>query len=371
MRKRALLLCVLAVLTPSLSPELRKPALNNFFRQNRVREHLQHVLTPPPPVRAPRVTSTVTLVTAWFPLGAASKHSSDEYLSWMSAFLGRVETPIVVYTSEAGRSDILAIRDSRLPTLFEICDDVFALPLFAGAEPATRVADALEAYVGSQPQLDEDRAIHSPALYAVWNAKTAMVEEAIARNEFASRLFFWVDVGSFREPLTTVDNAKNSSHAGTVSSDAFQEKHIPRTDRALANATFRWPDEQRIIRVLGPTPCRMLVQLAAPLPLPSVSTDAPLRSLLISATFFGGAIPAWRWWGREYYRRHDEWLKRGLFVGNDQSNMNSLALRNLGRMLFMGTHALPDACGQLMWTTHFHFQRWLAEAPQRFGASGA
>jgi hypothetical protein len=367
MRKRALLLCVLAVLAPSFSPELRKPA-HNFFRSN---EGTQSALTPPPLVRTPRATSAVTLVTAWFPLGAASKHSSDEYVAWMRAFLGSVETPVVVYTTDEGRSEILAIRDSRLPTHFEVRDDVFALPLFAGAAPATRVAAALEAYVGSQPQLDEDRAIHSPALYAVWNAKTAMVSEAIARNEFASRFFFWVDAGSFREPLTTVEMAKKDSHAGMVISDSYQAGHAPRTDNILTNATFRWPDEQRLLRVLGPTPCRILVQLAAPLPPPTVSPDAPLRSLLISATFFGGALPAWRWWHREYYQLHDEWLERGLFVGNDQSNMNSLALRNLGRMIFMGTYALPDACGQLMWTTHFHFQRWLAAAPQRFGVSGA
>lgn len=254
-----------------------------------------------PVVRPPQsvCASETTLVTAWFPLGDSSKHRREEYLGWMRNFLGSASAPVVVFTSPDARRDVEALRGA-LPLRVVLRDDVWALPW---------VAPRIEEYVSRQSALDPDAASHSPALYAIWNAKASLVAEAIADNIFSSSIFLWVDAGSFRET-------------------AFSD----------------WPDAVRLRRIFAPRPCRMLFQLAAPLQ-PTANASLPWRGLVIAGTFFGGAAPAWRWFTKAYAAAHDAWALRGEFVGNDQNNLNVVVQRNLRRVMLLDTRDLPDACG--------------------------
>ena len=244
-------------------------------------------------------SSETTLVTAWFPLGDSSKHRREEYLGWMRNFLGSASAPVVVFTTPDARRDVEALRGA-LPLRVVLRDDVWALPW---------VAPRVEEYVSRQSALDPDAASHSPALYAIWNAKASLVGEAIAENTFSSSIFLWVDAGSFRET-------------------AFSD----------------WPDVVRLRRIFAPRPCRMLFQLAAPLQ-PAANASRPWRGLVIAGTFFGGAVPAWRWFTKAYATAHDAWAARGEFVGNDQNNLNVVVQRNLRRVMLLDTRDLPDACG--------------------------
>lgn len=49
-----------------------------------------------------------------------------------------------------------------------------------------------------QHDLDPERGIHSPELYAIWTAKSWMLHEAAKVNAFKSERFFWVDIGAWR-----------------------------------------------------------------------------------------------------------------------------------------------------------------------------
>jgi hypothetical protein len=265
--------------------------------------------------------SETTLVTSWFPLGASSKHAEGEYIEWMRRFLGRTPTPVVVFTTPGARAEVEAARGEGLPLRVVEREDVWALPW---------VAPRVEEYVGRQARLDPDAALHSPALYAVWNAKSALALEAIELDAFRSEFYLWVDAGSFRE------------------GEPFSV----------------WPDPSRVRRLFGARPCRMLFQMAAPLQ-PAVNGSAPVYGLVVAGTFFGGARAAWRWWAEAYREAHDAWAASGLFVGNDQCVLNALVHRNLRRVMLLDTRDLPDACGSFMWTPYFFFQRYLALPSER------
>lgn len=49
-------------------------------------------------------------------------------------------------------------------------------------------------------EMDANKKIHSPELYAIWAQKAFFVKRAIAENPFHTEFFYWCDVGAFRDP---------------------------------------------------------------------------------------------------------------------------------------------------------------------------
>jgi hypothetical protein len=262
----------------------------------------------------------ITLVTSWFPLGSASKHAHNQYMSWMTTFLSATTSPIVVFTTEEGKLDVESCR-GNLPIHYIIYDDIWNFPWL-------QRGGIIESYTSRQYELDEDK-FHTPSLYAVWNAKSAMVMDVINLNPFCSEYFFWVDIGSFR-----------------------------------MNKYTRWPDVTRVKAVFDDRPCRLLFSMAGSLR-PKANMSMPFRGLIFTGTSFGGKVPAWRWWFQEYTSLHDKWLSDGHFVGNDQMNLNVAVQRNIRRVMMLDTRDLPDACGFFTWTPYYYYQRWFAIGPER------
>lgn len=60
------------------------------------------------------------------------------------------------------------------------------------------VAPLQEAFKTWQHDIDPERWIHSPELYAIWNAKQWMLHEAAKTDVFNSKYFFWADIGAWR-----------------------------------------------------------------------------------------------------------------------------------------------------------------------------
>ena len=270
----------------------------------------------------PTVNSSfeITLVTSWFPLGAASKHGHNQYIEWMTTFLSAVTSPVVVFTTEEGKKDVESCRGD-LPIDYIIYDDIWNYPWL-------QRNGIIESYTSRQYELDEDK-FHTPSLYAVWNSKSAMVLDVIKLNPFCSEYFFWVDIGSFRMSKYTI-----------------------------------WPDLNRVKAVFDERPCRLLFSMAGSLR-PKANMSRPFRGLIFTGTSFGGMVPAWRWWLKEYTLLHDKWLNDGHFVGNDQMNLNVIVQRNIRRVMMLDTRDLPDACGFFTWTPYYYYQRWFAIESER------
>ena len=50
----------------------------------------------------------------------------------------------------------------------------------------------------NQYEIDPEKSIHSPALYAIWSSKSWMLKIAADENLYNSTYFFWVDAGAWR-----------------------------------------------------------------------------------------------------------------------------------------------------------------------------
>ena len=62
-----------------------------------------------------------------------------------------------------------------------------------------RKKDYVKAYREHQWELDGEKSIHSPELYAVWNLKTYLLTKTAHRNPFKSEFFIYTDSGAWRD----------------------------------------------------------------------------------------------------------------------------------------------------------------------------
>ncbi|KAF8183152.1 hypothetical protein BJ912DRAFT_1023254 [Pholiota molesta] len=138
--------------------------------------------------RAPRIL----LVSAMFPL-PTSKHTSDEYAAWLTHFLGRVETDIYFFTPPAFAPTVRSARPAYLPiTIDTAYSTPFSVPPLKG----------LEEKYDEMHSKDREGFRHTPSLYAVWNAKPWLLNEALEKMRERGEVYdyaFWSDAGSFRD----------------------------------------------------------------------------------------------------------------------------------------------------------------------------
>lgn len=62
----------------------------------------------------------VTLVTAYYPLSSGSKHSLDEYMTWMSNIFAHTRAPIVVYLPPGNSSNVIREIRGILPLIIKV-----------------------------------------------------------------------------------------------------------------------------------------------------------------------------------------------------------------------------------------------------------
>ncbi|CAF0764100.1 unnamed protein product [Adineta steineri] len=180
-----------------------------------------------------------------------------------------------------------------------------------------------------QHQVDPERALHSVDLYAVWCAKSYVLNRSAELNPFGTKYFLYVDAGAFRS----------------------------------ANYRFRaWPHPAAISTVFNND--RFFLGMITPLPrrfcaFNYTMMDGPIKMDLIEGTFMGGSASAIRWWTSVYYATIDDYRAKDFFIGKDQYVMNSIALTHAARFSML----LPfrASCGDVWFT----FGPLLAEKGER------
>ncbi|EJD44263.1 hypothetical protein AURDEDRAFT_65405 [Auricularia subglabra TFB-10046 SS5] len=261
--------------------------------------------TAPSSVPAGGRPAPVLLVSAYFPLNK-SKHSLHQSFTWLQNFYGQVATDLYVFVPPDMEDGVRKMR-GQLPmhinTTFALQSDV---PVLAD----------LRATFEENVKIDFEACKHNPALYMVWAAKPYFVREAMhnvrasgrgvgGEGDGSYRYVFWVDAGSMRE------------------------KH----------SFAHWPDVSRLDALwaegaqLTGTPKDDLLLIPIEHPVPShfadyQEKDGPIdeRHNYESAegSLFGGSPKALEWWMDAYFSYLRHWAAKGLFVGKDQSIMNSL-----------------------------------------------
>ncbi len=134
-------------------------------------------------------SSCITLVTGYFATGK-SKHDFLEYKIWFVNFLSQVEAPIVIFTQPSQAPHLQQLRGNK-STHYIIFDEIWDLPWLN--EPHFLYKDYHKIH-----ELDPEKLIHSPELYAIWNSKPWMLNTASELNPFNSTFFYWMDIGCVR-----------------------------------------------------------------------------------------------------------------------------------------------------------------------------
>ena len=134
---------------------------------------------------------SILLVSAFFPL-AKSKHSHEDYAGWLRKYLAKVTTHIYFFAPPEIESMIRDLRGDLPMTLNTSFSSPFDIPPLQG----------LRGRYEEMHELDIEKDIHSPELYAVWTSKTYFLEEGLRNSKatgFDFNWAFWNDAGSFRD----------------------------------------------------------------------------------------------------------------------------------------------------------------------------
>ncbi|CAF1100434.1 unnamed protein product [Didymodactylos carnosus] len=177
--------------------------------------------------------------------------------------------------------------------------------------PIQRLAYVFE----DQYRNDPEKSFHTTALYAMWAAKSFMLNYTANWNPFESDYFLWIDGGSFRE----------STYRFT-----------------------KWPDAQRIKTIFARDPDRLLLSLVHPLKKRFCSfnyslEDGPVKFDLFEGGIIAGSFQTIIWWTKVYFNTIDLFVDKSYFVGKDQHIMNAIALAHSTRILVILSFRLK--CG--------------------------
>ena len=262
------------------------------------------------------INSNTTVVTALWLLDGA-KYPASKYIQWMKEFFTRIPGNIVAYCDHRTCDAIREIIGNRTNVvLIDKYETPFSMPWI---QPLERI------YRQQQHPIDPERKTHIPELYAIWNSKTSLVMEVVEANPFNSEYFFWVDNGAFR----------------------------------TKNVIRDWPDEIRVNKVFsGARKDKILLGLISPLKSNLGRADfdeSPVVGNYVGGGFFAGNADAVRRFHDKFWYYHNLYLGKGIFIGKDQTLMNSIVLRD-GNVTVMESHLSSPECGD-KW---FYFLQFFA-----------
>ncbi|KAG8858378.1 hypothetical protein FRB96_005263 [Tulasnella sp. 330] len=251
----------------------------------------------------------ILLVSAFFPL-PTSKHSDEEYAAWLQLFLSRITTPLVIYTTVAFSPTISRLR-GNLPIIINTdFSTPFDVPPMKGLQ--TKYAD-------QHARLDPEKFRHNPSLYATWNAKAWLVEDAARRYVKGNKTewFFWSDAGSVRQSHT-FEHWPDLSRIENLWEKGSRESGTPMTDLLF-------------MQIWDPPPPTKRWRLWEKKE--DGTVDLGTSGMMSEGSFFGGKLPAIKWWASTFYELHDYYLSRDIFVGKDQNLFNTIMLLHPSRIL--------------------------------------
>lgn len=248
-----------------------------------------------PPNNKRSTPMPVTIVSAFVLPVNGSKHSLEDYMSWMPFFFKSVSAPIVLFL--AGYSEDI-FREMRGDLPMQI------IPVESALDLPSEDLNPRVAYTYEQWMLDKEKSIHTPELYSIWNSKFGMLANVSRSNPFQSQYFLWVDAGAFRARF------------------------------------FRsWPSTSRVLSSFARRPNGMLFSLvgswsdmlieAAKSPHEIMSDIGFSQTAKVQGGFFGGSKSAILTFASAYYALLRTQISRGIFIGKDQDNMNILSAQNL------------------------------------------
>ena len=221
--------------------------------------------------------SQTTVIALYIELNK-SKHSVDAYDNWMRNFAVSVGSPLAIVINRKAYLKLAKLRVGGT-TKYYVVEDIWAILKQVEIE---RNKSYIQDYLKRQHDLDPEKGIHNPHLYAVWNLKAYCAYKISQENPFNSKFFIYTDTGAFRE-------------------------------RFVAN----WPDTDFIENSL-------LAKLNDRILFGQINGFGQFAETqdIIEGTFFAGSAKALQSFYTNFFALHDQRLARGLFIGKEQDTMN-------------------------------------------------
>jgi hypothetical protein len=228
-----------------------------------------------------------TLVTAYYEV--KSKHNHGLYHQWGKTLLS-LACPIVIFVEPRHAQMIREWRGNKPLHLIE-------LPF----EDLEMWKEHQETWK-KQHEIDPERGIHSPELYAVWAMKTTFVEKAIYVNPFDTEYFFWCDFGAFRE-------ASYPTHV---------MNYFPMT---------RYFYSDKII-IQGVSPLSQAERLIRPDGIYGEPITSEWNEVRLAGGLWGGGIKGCLRWNEAYKATLQEYFKKNRVASKEQVVMLSAYLKD-------------------------------------------
>lgn len=221
---------------------------------------------------------SVTLVTAYYRF--KSKHSYENYLTWIKNFLSSVKANLIIFTEENMKNIIQPlVKNSKVHFIIKEFKDLEILKKY-------------DNHIWENQYKIDNPAKHAnrtKECYIIWNSKFNFLKEAIKINPFESDKFVWNDIGSLRESR----NLNNYPLYHKVSKEKL--------DIVLLNK-FKSNQYKKLIYFRD--------------------------NIYFSGAIFGGGKDVILELCNKFYDLLENYIKNGQFIGCDQQIISSLYLLN-------------------------------------------
>lgn len=239
---------------------------------------------------------TTTVVSCYYHL-RTSKHSADEYMSWITNFLVNIDTPIVMFSDGPEYEFMCEIRQQA----------GLSEKFFPVRKPLSELAFSTPEWIQMwtrQIEKSSYKHLHNQELFRIWANKSFFVREAIELNPFQSENFVWCDAGCWRDPRV-------AKHFG---------KGWPCPDALTPGCLL-------LLSMTDLTPFLLKVSQPEIQTLDDVVTKIRTDNVLtVGGTILAGDRDAWLKWTPIFQSVLEAFIKHDLFAGDDQSVITSTLL---------------------------------------------
>lgn len=238
----------------------------------------------------------VSIVSCYYPL-SKSKHSIEEYMSWILNFLSNIDTPIIMFSEGQAFQFMKQIRDQAgLADRFFPIQKSFSDLKFSNEE-------WIQTWE-KQVDLSNYKHLHNQELFRIWANKAFFVEEAIEQNPFQSDFFVWCDAGCWRDFRVSRTFGPGWPSVSKIQSNKL---HI------LAISSVRpFLDELVNSDIQTQEDCVTKI-------------DTRFKAI-VGGTILVGDKAAWQTWIPTFESTLTLFIKHNYFAGDDQSVITSAAL---------------------------------------------
>lgn len=266
--------------------------------------------------------SEYAFVSCFFPIKKGKiRHTILDYQIKASRLLNSFSNtlPLFIYTTTEGKS--MLEKAKKLNSSLPITPNVKFITNYQSVYDIPRISQYKKQYEDISKTMVRyfkrkgRRKNISAEIGAIWNSKIVFLNEIIEKYETTFKFVFWIDIG-------------------IIKTDEYFHK----------NETFIWPSVERIKKIFQKDKFkqRMLFWICPGNVKNAKSLDEiNLKNydVFIHAAFFGGSLKSFKKFIPEYWKIHDNLIKKKQFVLREEMVMSAYAVLNINDVFLFNMKA--------------------------------